>query len=185
MRPLLPTATISALLLVSCSSKKEGSDKGPSSSALSDARNLVGAIARGASQAYDRESMEDVLSDDPSTAKHELCKSATPVPAKLPSNNETVKSAEGDWGGDAKVGWKCLKFLVTNELYFQYSYTAGGPYKSKERGGPDPGPDGFEACAEADFIPGGDTTLLCQQGTIDKQSKTLKIASERVEYIEK
>lgn len=186
MRPLLPISTMTALLLLSCSSKKEGASKAPSTDVLSEARNAVGAITRGATQAYERETAFNELTDDPTgEVKHELCKSATPVPAKLPSNNEKLKSADSDWGGDAKVGWKCLKFLLSGDQQFQYSYTAGGPYKSKDRGGPDPGPDGFEACAEADFIPGGETTLICQQGTVNKETKSLKLASERVEFIEK
>ena len=95
---------------------------------------------------------------------------------------DAVTTAEEDWGGDATTGWKCLKFIPTNPVRFQYSYIAGGPYKGKGRA-KDPGPDGFQACAEADIEPGGKTTLLCMTGTVTP-SNIVKLATELEELLE-
>ena len=69
----------------------------------------------------------------------------------------------------------CLRFEVIEPVRFQYSYNVGGGYKSPARGGKDPGPNGFEACAEADFEKGGPTTLVCGTGVVDPKTKALKV----------
>jgi hypothetical protein len=150
-----------------------------SSAELSEAKNSLGAIARGAIGAFERETM----SADGTTFEHALCKSATVVPAKLPEKKEKVTTADEDWGGDTTTGWKCLKFIITNPVRFQYSYIAGGPYKGKDRA-KDPGADGFQICAEADIEPGGKTTLVCQTGKIDKASNAVKLATEQEVLLE-
>lgn len=110
--------------------------------------------------AFERES---VLPDAPPDAPvgHVLCKSAKPVPAEVPSGGAKVEVPEDAWGGDETTGWKCLKFVSTSKLSFQLSYAAGSGYKGTDRGATDPGPDGFQICAEADGMPGGKTTLIC------------------------
>jgi hypothetical protein len=150
-----------------------------SSAELSEAKNSVGAIARSAVGAFERETM----AADGASFEHALCKSATAVPAKLPEKKEKVTIAEDDWGGDATSGWKCLKFVITNPVRFQYSYIAGGPYKGKDRA-TDPGPDGFQICAEADIEPGGKTTLVCQTGKVDKTANVVKLATEQEVLLE-
>lgn len=97
----------------------------------------------------------------------------------------TQKVGDEDWVGDAKTGWRCLKFTVLNPIGMQYTYIQGGPYKGTARGGPDAGKDGFEICAEADFNEGGDTTLLCLIGKCDAGTKSMKIDPELKEYKEK
>jgi len=134
-----------------------------------DGKNTIAAFARGAVGAFERET--ETASGE---FGHALCKSAQPTPMKLPEKGEKVTTAEADWGGDATTGWKCLKFIVTNPIHFQYSYIAGGPYKGKGRA-TDPGPDGFQICAEADVIPAGETTLYCQTGTVSAE-KVVKLA---------
>lgn len=42
----------------------------------------------------------------------------------------------------------------------------GGPYKGPKRGGPDPGPDGFEASAEGGLDGNGKTSLFTRTGKI-------------------
>jgi type IV pilus assembly protein PilA len=144
---------------------------------INEAKNLIGAISRGAMNAFERES---VLPDAPPDAAigHALCRSAKPVPAEVPSGGAKVEVPEDAWGGDATTGWKCLKFVSTNKLSFQLSYAAGGGYKGTDRGAKDPGPDGFQVCAEADGKPGGKTTLICNTGVVDKATQTVKIATE-------
>jgi type IV pilus assembly protein PilA len=150
-----------------------------SSAELSEAKNSIGAIARGAVGAFERETM----AADGTSFEHALCKSATAVPAKLPEKKEKVTTADTDWGGDATTGWKCLKFIITNPVRFQYSYIVGGPYKGDGRA-KDPGADGFQICAEADIEPGGKTTLVCQTGKVDKATNVVKLATEQEVLLE-
>lgn len=150
-----------------------------SSRELSEAKNSLGAIARGAITAYERES----IAADGTSFEHALCKTASAVPAKLPEKKAKVTTAAADWGGSGDTGWRCLKFEHTNPVRFQYSYIAGGPYKGKGRA-TDPGPDGFQACAEADVEPGGKTTLICMTGTVSKASNSVTLATEMEELLE-
>ncbi len=68
-------------------------------------------------------------------------------------------------------------------MRFRYTYIAGGPYKGEGRV-EQPGPNGFQVCAEADLEPGGDTTLLCQSGIIDETLGMWRVRPEREEHLE-
>ncbi len=132
------------------------------SSKTSEAKQGVGAIARAAVFAYERET-------DDASAPHALCKSAIPVPATVPHGKKyqpRTSIGEDFDSADATTGWKCLRFSLTQPHYYQYGYSVGGPYKGPARGGPDPGPNGFEASAEGDLDADGVTSLFTVTGTI-------------------
>ena len=147
------------------------------SSKTSEAKNTIGAIARGAAAAYEREVAlpEDALPDAPS---HKLCTSATPVPAKGPPSGTKYQPSATDGedfeSGDAESGWRCLKFALSQPHYFQYGYNAGSGYKSTAHGLPDPGPDGFEAWAMGDLDGDGRPSLYVTTGKIDNTTQQLK-----------
>jgi hypothetical protein len=146
------------------------------SAKTSEAKNTIGAIARGAVGAYERESLG--AGGAPS---HQLCKSAQRVPATIPSGKKyQPSSAPGtDFeSGDATSGWKCLKFTIVNPIYYSYEYRAGGPYKCPARGGTDPGPDGFEISAEGDLDGDGVTSLFCQIGKVDPTTQVIKLGTQ-------
>ncbi|NUP11748.1 MAG: fimbiral protein pilA [Polyangiaceae bacterium] len=142
-----------------------------SSAKGAEAKNTVGAIARGAVGAYEREQVSAS-----GALKHALCQSAPPVPATVPSGTkyqaDLTPGKDYDTGDDT-AGWKCLKFMMTTPSYFQYEYRAGGPYKCVARGGPDPGPNGFEVSAEGDLDGDGKTSLFCQVGRVDGDKVTV------------
>jgi len=143
------------------------------SSKTSEAKNTVGAISRGATAAYERESVGH--------DGHRLCKSAAPVPAFVPRSKKYQPATQpgSDYDtGDRETGWRCLKFSLTQPHYYQYSYNAGGNYKGPARGGPDPGPNGFEVAAEGDLDGDGKTSLFTRIGTLDPQTGYLKIGSQ-------
>ncbi|MFO0618776.1 MAG: hypothetical protein U0414_39665 [Polyangiaceae bacterium] len=147
---------------------------------LSEAKNTLGAISRAANESYSREpAAEEIVPDGSASAivENALCSSAKPVPDKLPSGGERIPIKEDDWGGDAKSGWRCLRFVQTEPVPFRYTYNVRTNYLSPARGGEDPGPNGFEACAEADLTPGGLTTLLCVTGVVDPETHTLKTST--------
>lgn len=174
-----PSAQASATTPPASSEKPVGDHK--DDPVLTEAKNTLGAISRAAQQAYAREpSAADIIPDGAigSNFTHALCKSAKPVPEKLPSGGEKIPVTKEDFGGDETTGWKCLKFELVDPTPFRYTYAAGSGYLSPSRGGVDPGPDGFEACAEADLTAGGLTTLVCITGKVDKEKSTLKVATE-------
>jgi hypothetical protein len=126
-----------------------------------EAKNTLGAIARGAVAAWEREH------PDARNVTHKLCESATPVPADVPKGSKYQPSAEQGKDfltGDQHKGWRCLRFEMVSPFRYRYAYRAGGGYKGPARGGPDPGAKGFEASAEGDLDGDGKTSLFTITG---------------------
>ena len=100
-----------------------------SSAKTSEAKNAIGAITRGAVGAYERESGAHQLLNEgsPSAAgTNSLCNSSSSVPSTIanavkyqPKSGENVDFETGD----TLSGWKCLKFAITQPIYYQYVYT--------------------------------------------------------------
>jgi type IV pilus assembly protein PilA len=123
----------------------------------SEAKNSIGAIARGARAAYEYESA------DPG-APHRLCGSAVTVPAAVPAAVKYMPTPGADFDtGDSKTGWKCLKFSMTQPIYYQYSYHQGSGYLATSTS---PGADGFEAAARGDLDGNGKTSLFAMTGKV-------------------
>lgn len=138
------------------------------SAKTSEAKNTVGALSRAAAAAYDREiTPSQILGDGASSlgGSRELCASSpanVPTGANPPAGTKYQPStADGaDFqAGTNTAGWTCLRFSMTQPIYYQYRYNAGGGYAAPAAGaGPDPGPDGFEAAAVGDID--GDATVF-------------------------
>jgi len=107
-----------------------------------EAKNTIDAITRAAVAAYEREGYGKA-------PDHKLCKSSVRVPAKpLVGMKYQPSSADGaDFNtGDATTGWKCLKFSMTQPIYYAYEYDQGaGSGKSGATA------SGFEASAQGDL----------------------------------
>ena len=90
-----------------------------------EARTQVGAIARSAAAAYEREKgASTILTAGGSSASlRSLCSSSTKVPATPPPGGK-YQSAETNWDGDGTAGWKCLKFSMSQPQYYSYQYVA-------------------------------------------------------------
>jgi type IV pilus assembly protein PilA len=131
----------------------------------SEAKNTIGAIARSAVAAYEREANNNqLLADGASTATlmHALCtSSAARVPAVAPAAKKyqpsTVDGVDFNTGTDL-AGWKCLKFSMSEPTYFSYGYVTGvGSGLSGATAA------GFEASAMGD-LNGNLTTSLFARG---------------------
>jgi type IV pilus assembly protein PilA len=130
-----------------------------------EAKNTVGAIARAAQAAYERE--------DPATGKHHLCASAKPVPALVPAAAKYMPSsaAGADFhAGNANVGWPCLRFDMTSPFYYQYHYQQGSGWVAPANA---PGPDGFEAAAVGDLDGNGTKSIFSRTGKVSGGSVML------------
>lgn len=128
-----------------------------------EARSTVATIARGAVAAYERE----LLEAGGRNVTHKLCGSAPSVPAEVPKASKYKPLAEPGKDfqtGSQTEGWRCLRFEMTSPIYYRYEYRAGKGYKGPARGGPDPGPKGFEISAEGDLDGDGKTSLFTMTG---------------------
>jgi hypothetical protein len=144
------------------------------SAKAAEAKNSVSAIARGVVASYEHERP----SMDATSSTHQLCGAAVPVPDSVPRGTKYQPSpATGkDYQtGDATHGWICLRFDAHYPSYYQYEYRVGGDYKGPSRGGPDPGPDGFEVSAEGDLNGDGVTSLFTLTGKVDKTTHTIHL----------
>ncbi|MFO0591109.1 MAG: fimbiral protein pilA [Polyangiaceae bacterium] len=121
-----------------------------------EAKNTIGAIARGAAASWERETAD-------AGAPHKLCGSAVTVPATVPKATKyNPLSSGGDFDtGDAENGWKCLRFSMVQPIYYQYSYKQGSGYQATSVS---PGPTGFEASARGDINGDGTTSLFALTG---------------------
>lgn len=122
-----------------------------------EAKNSIGAIARGARAAYDRE-----RDSADGAGAHRLCSTAIPVPTIVPSGMKYMPAATDFDSGDENTGWKCLKFSMMSPIYFQYHYHQGSGYLGTAAS---PGPKGFEAAARGDLDGDGTTSLFALSGT--------------------
>ena len=97
----------------------------------SEAKNTIGAIARGAAAAYERENAAAAILNPGQTstaASHELCDSAAAVPGFIPQGTKYQPNSgpAADFNqGSAVLGWPCLKFTVSQPIYYQYHYLRG------------------------------------------------------------
>jgi hypothetical protein len=122
-----------------------------------EARLVVGAMGRAAEAAFDN-------ADPPRSGKKTsqlLCPTAPAVPAAVPKAAVTIPAASFE-----AVGWKCLRFAMSHPVHYQYEYRRGANYKSVKRGGPNPGPHGFEVSAEGDLDGDGITSLFVRTGQV-------------------
>ncbi len=129
----------------------------------SEARMNVRFMASSARRAYER----DI--GDGKGPRNKLCKTSLPVPATMlkGTTHKTSMDSGGDWdSGDDNTGWKCVGYFSSDEIRYQYQYRQGSDYKGPKRGGPNPGPNGFEVSAEGDLDGNGKTSLFTRTGKI-------------------
>jgi type IV pilus assembly protein PilA len=149
------------------------------SAKTSEAKNTIGAISRGAAAAYERETTAaQLVSEGSSSAasSNDLCYSATAVPGSVPKGNkyQPNTSENKDFEtGDTVTGWKCLKFSLTQPIYYQYSYLRA----SKLTAAPVTGTY-FEAAAIGDIDSDGVTSSFARTGTVNTSTGNLILATQ-------
>lgn len=94
-----------------------------------EAKNNVGAVARSAVAAYERVRIDadSVSGAAPDEAEHALCGSSAWVPDSLAKvkgrKYQPITADNADFQlGDDNTGWRCLKFQVTQPVYYRLSY---------------------------------------------------------------
>ena len=154
------------------------------SSKTSEAKNTIGAISRGAKAAFERETAASELVAEGSTstnASHALCDSAAAaVPGAVPGGTkyQPLTANDKDFNtGTSTAGWKCLKFSMTDPIYYQYNYTKG-PGVGTAAGAPDPGTNGFEAVAQGDLNENTVVSTFARTGKVNTTTNELIVATQ-------
>ncbi|WP_437719150.1 prepilin-type N-terminal cleavage/methylation domain-containing protein [Sorangium sp. So ce448] len=147
------------------------------SAKTSEAKNTVGAISRAAAAAYERETAASQILAGGGTsdaASHDLCDDAVQIPATVPQGRKYQPNPAGDFAtgadsGTPTAGWQCLKFSMSQPIYYQYDYHRGENDPDVVGTPPPPavGATGFDASAVGDID--GDTVLsaFSRGGTIN------------------
>jgi len=153
------------------------------SAKTSEAKNTIGQISRGATAAFERESTppENLGEGKESVqASHSLCGTASKVPAKVPAGKKyqpLTDDGKDFESGDNVNGWKCLKFGMTQPIYYQYHY-----YKDSSTAAPNnPAKctkDCYEAAAVGDLDGDGATSIFALTGEINTKTGKLKKATQ-------
>jgi type IV pilus assembly protein PilA len=125
-------------------------------SKAAEAKNVLTAVARAASAAY-----EDRTANGRSGVDA-LCDSSEAVPSRVPSGTKYEPGAADYDTGDADSGWRCLRFSMATPQHYQYRY-ARGDYL----GPADHGPEGFEIVARGDLDADGNTSLFVRAGRVE------------------
>lgn len=158
------------------------------SAKTSEGKNTIGAIARGAKQAFERETASsDLLAPgaNSTTANHALCGSAAkkvPDQAAPPKGvkYQPLDTPTGDYNdGSATAGWKCLKFTMSQAHYYQYSYNkAAQPVSNGKTGAPAiSGTESFETAAQGDLDGDGVVSTFALVGQVDG-SNEMRVATQ-------
>lgn len=153
------------------------------SAKTSEAKNTIGSISRGAAAAYERETAASELvaeGSNSTAANHALCGSAGAVPGTPPPGTKyQPNTAEGNdfETGDATTGWKCLKFSMTQPIYYQYNYNAAAGYVATNNPAV-PNANGFEAAAIGDLD--GDTanSIFARTGQVNTATAQLIVSTQ-------
>jgi type IV pilus assembly protein PilA len=133
-------------------------------SKTAEAKNTVGAISRAAVSAYEREAYSNQMLADGETsaeALHQLCKSAAarvPVTPPLAKKYQPATEDGKDFNtGDGTTGWKCLRFDLSEPIYYAYLYELGNATSGGKSGAT---ASGFEASAKGDLNGNGVDSLF-------------------------
>jgi type IV pilus assembly protein PilA len=151
------------------------------SAKTSEAKNTIGAISRGAAASYERESAASQIvaeGSNSSAATNALCNSSNSVPSSaIPAGTKyQPKTNEGNdfETGDTLSGWKCLKFTLTQPIYYQYLYTKGG---GKSKVAP-PAGETFEAAAFGDLDADTVISTFARVGKANTSTGQLVLATQ-------
>ncbi len=154
-----------------------------------EAKNMVGAIGRGATAAYERESADSELLKqgvESKSAAHQVCDSAKPVPNKVPKGvkYQPSSAANKDFNiGNTTTGWPCLKFSIDQPIYYRYTYVKGTKGLVATKNKAKPNKDGFEAAAQGDLDGDGTRSTFALTGTVDTKTDSLRLSTQL--YVDK
>lgn len=137
-----------------------GVQKYVTNSKSAEARMAVGRMSKDAAAYFEAEKMAgEVLSLGGSVGvSRQLCPSASfAIPSALVNDGEKFQPDAATWNDNA--GWTCLKFSMTQPIYFSYDYVSDGAATAAAASG-----DGYTAFAAANL--GGAVKTIYQNASI-------------------
>ncbi len=150
-----------------------------------EARNAIGGIARAAADSYTREtalSQMMVLGTSSSSAVHQLCDSAAPVPGFVPQGAKYIPNNHNgiDFDqGTATSGWRCLRFELHDPTYYQYNYLRNSTTFCSTYGCmASTQSSNFETAALGDLDSDGLFSAMILNGEVDDATKQLHRATQ-------
>ena len=151
------------------------------SAKTSEAKNTVGAITRGSAAAFERETAASQVVTEGATSaatSNALCLSATAVPSYVPKGTKhqpNTKDGSDFESGDMLSGWKCLKFSLSQPIYYQYSYLNGKALTKAPTGS---GGTYFEAAAIGDIDSDTVYSSFARTGSVNTSTGQLVLATQ-------
>lgn len=143
-----------------------------------EAKNTVGTISRAAHAAFERELADSesmVEGGESSVNSNALCDTADPVPATVPKGHKYQPITKDGFGfntGDHASGWKCLRFELTQPIYFQYTYTRNSTFAAPENPAACAA-DCYEAGARGDTNANGTFSAYARTGHLNAKTGSL------------
>jgi len=157
------------------------------SAKTSEAKNNVGAIARGAVSAYERETTASQnLNEGASstTASHALCGSnfdsvpaGNTIPAGTKYQPDTTEGVDYNTT-DTLSGWKCIKFAITQPQYYMYNYCNGCVGATSNPAACNIAGECFEALAWGDLDGDGSKSQFALAGSVNTTTGQLRTATQ-------
>lgn len=138
-----------------------GVQKYVTNSKSAEARMAVGRMSKDAAAYYEAEKMAGALIGIGTSVgiSRQLCPSASyAVPPAPVNDGEKFQPNPDSWNDNA--GWSCLKFSMTQPIYFSYDYESDGT----TTGAPAAAGDGYTAFAQAEL--GGSFKKIYQNAEI-------------------
>ena len=150
-----------------------------------EAKSHVSGITRGAVGAYERETTDSELAAEGSSSSgnaHDVCNTADIVPVNVPAGTkyQPRTGAGKDFDtGDTQSGWKCVKFSVSQAIYFRLTYKRGtasqvAPANPATIAGSS---KAFEAAAEGDLDADGLTSKYVRTGKVNLTTQQMVLST--------
>jgi type IV pilus assembly protein PilA len=95
-------------------------------SKTAEANRSLGTIENGSKAQYQLDTDQSGTGVGPFV--HTFCPSATITPAAVPAGQKVVVTTTAGSGTNYdQLGWKCLKFVMTDPQFYAYTYTSNAP----------------------------------------------------------
>lgn len=146
-----------------------GVQKYVTNSKSAEARMAVGRMSKDAAAYFEAEKMAGGILSAGGTVgvSRQLCPSAaSAVPAAAVGEGEKFQPSADAWNDEA--GWSCLKFSMTQPIYFAYMYVSDGTTTAAAATG-----EGYTAYAEANL--GGTVKKIYQNAEIAGSAPNLQL----------
>src|SRR5688572_9970269 len=143
-----------------------GVQKYVTNSKSAEARMAVGRMSKDAAAYFEAEKMAgNTLTLGGSVGiSRQLCPAATAVPAAVQAEGVKFQPSPTQWTGN---GWTCLKFSMTQPVYFQYNYQSNVTTTTAAAAGG----DYYTASGQASL--GGTVKKIYQNAIVDTSTTTM------------